>query len=42
VEVGSRVNRLKQSGRNYVLLPELNLGSPVSYLAKVRNDGEEA
>jgi molybdopterin-containing oxidoreductase family iron-sulfur binding subunit len=40
VELKSRVNQLKKSGRNYVLLPELNLKPAVSYLAKVRNSGE--
>lgn len=37
-DVKSRVAQMKQSGRNYTLLDELNVRPAVSYLAKVRND----
>ena len=40
-DVKSRVAQMKQSGRNYTLLEELNLRPALSYLAKVRNNEEE-
>jgi Fe-S-cluster-containing dehydrogenase component/anaerobic selenocysteine-containing dehydrogenase len=41
-DVKSRVAQMKNSGRNYTLLEELNLQPALSYLAKVRNDEEAA
>lgn len=40
-DLESRVARLKRTGRNYVLLEELNMRPPLSYLARVRNDEEK-
>jgi molybdopterin-containing oxidoreductase family iron-sulfur binding subunit len=37
-DVKSRVAQMKNSGRNYTLLDELNLRPALSYLAKVRNE----
>ena len=39
-DVKSRVAQMKQSGRNYALLEELNLRPALSYLAKVRKSEE--
>ena len=38
----SRVAEFVRSGRAYRLLPQLNVGPSVSYLARVRNPGKEA
>ena len=40
-DIKSRVVQLKKTGRNYTLLDELNMRPALSYLAKVRNEGEE-
>jgi molybdopterin-containing oxidoreductase family iron-sulfur binding subunit len=40
-DVQSRVAQLKQSGRNYILLEDLNLRPALSYLAKVRNSDND-
>ena len=40
VDPESRVGKLKQDERDYILLEELNLRPQISYLAKVRNTGE--
>ena len=37
IDLKSRVAQLKHDERNYVLLEELNLRPPLSYMAKVRN-----
>jgi hypothetical protein len=37
IDLKSRAVQLKHDERNYVLLEELNLRPPLSYLAKVRN-----
>jgi molybdopterin-containing oxidoreductase family iron-sulfur binding subunit len=37
IDLKSRAAQLKHDERNYVLLEELNLRPPLSYMAKVRN-----
>ncbi|MFY9610192.1 MAG: 4Fe-4S dicluster domain-containing protein [Blastocatellia bacterium] len=40
VDADSSVGKLKHDERDYILLEELNLRPQISYLAKVRNNGE--
>jgi len=40
-DLNSKVSTLRHTKRNYVLLEELNLRQGLTYLGKVRNDGED-